>query len=229
MPLPDMHTAPQYDRSALITIDIQNDTLDHGVMEIAGTSAILPSINRLCRTYRRAGRPIVHLIRIYTEDAADADRCRRSALLSGDRRLMKGSHGRRPADELLPNPTLSIDDDRLLNGEIQSIGPDEAIIFKPRWGAFYRTPLASHLREKGVSTLVFGGCNFPNCTRVSICEASERDFRITAAVDAISAITPSDVTWLENIGVNCATTEEICRFVGNATAAVPTNERMQIE
>ncbi|WP_459872860.1 hypothetical protein, partial [Endothiovibrio diazotrophicus] len=51
------------------------------------------------------------------------------------------------------------------------------MLYKPRWGAFYRTSLESHLRGLDVSTLVFSGCNFPNCPRTSIYQASERDFR----------------------------------------------------
>lgn len=224
MTVPDTHTIAEYNRAALITIDVQNDTLDGEAFEIPGTSAILPQINRLCRAFRLDGRPIVHVIRIYTSDAEDADRCRRASLLAGDQLLLKGSTGRRPADALLPDPTLSIDDDLLLNKKIQHIGPDEAIIFKPRWGAFHRTPLDSYLREKGVSTVVFSGCNFPNCMRASIYQASERDFRISAVVDAISGITAPDVDWLEKIGVNCATAESICRFIdGTPSETTPDN------
>jgi nicotinamidase-related amidase len=61
-------------------------------------------------------------------------------------------------------------------------------MYKPRWGAFFQTSLESHLRERGVSTIVFCGFNFPNCPRTSIYEASERDFRVVAVSDAISGI-----------------------------------------
>lgn len=212
MTAPDPFTIAEYDRAALITIDIQNDTLDGGTFAVPGTSSLLPRISDLCRTFRQAGRPIVHVIRIYTPDAADADRCRRSSLLAGKAMLLKGSAGRRPADPLLPAKDIHIDDDLLLSGAIQPIGPEEVIIFKPRWGAFYRTPFEALLREKAVSTLVFCGCNYANCPRTSIYEASERDFRITAVVDAISGINPSDIVELERIGVNCTTSAAICRI-----------------
>ncbi|WP_372679555.1 cysteine hydrolase family protein [Desulfosarcina sp.] len=208
---PDPFTTPEYDRSALITIDVQNDTLDGGTFEVPGTSTMLPRIRQLCRAFRAADRPIVHVIRIYTPDARDADRCRIGSLLSGKRILLKGSPGRRPADALLPTQDVNIDDDLLMSGSIQPIGPAEAIIFKPRWGAFYRTPLEANLKSDGVSTLVFCGCNYPNCPRTSIYQASERDFRITAAVDAISGMAQSDIQGLERIGVNCATSKAICR------------------
>lgn len=211
MPDVDPFTAPEYDRAALVTVDVQNDTLDGGPFEVPGTSTILDPIHRLCRAFRNAGRPVVHVIRIYTPDAGDADRCRRSALLAGKAILLKGTPGRRPADALLPNRDVRIDDDRLLAGKIQRIGPTEVIVFKPRWGAFFRTPLDAHLDQCDVSTLVFCGCNYPNCPRTSIYQASERDFRITVALDAISGLQPSDIDSLVRIGVNCATADEICR------------------
>ncbi len=213
MTTPDPFTMAEYDRAALITIDVQNDTLDGGSFEVPGTSTILPRIGDLCRTFRQAGRPIVHVIRIYSPDAADADRCRRTSLLAGRPILLKGSPGRRPAEALLPGRKIHIDDELLMSGKIQPIGPAEVIIFKPRWGAFYRTPLGAHLQEIAASTLVFCGCNYPNCPRTSIYEASERDFRITAVVDAISGINPLDIAGLEQIGVNCATSEAICRML----------------
>ena len=217
MTLPDAFTRPDYHRAALITIDVQNDALDGGAFEVPGTSAILPRIADLCRTFRHAGRPIVHVIRIYTPDAVDADRCRRSALLAGKRILLKGSAGRRPATPLLPpGEDIRIDDDLLISGAIQPIGSQEALVYKPRWGAFYRTPLEAHLRGKGVSTLVFCGCNHPNCPRASIYQASERDFRIAAAVDAISGLHDTDIDGLVGIGVQCATSEAICASVNNA-------------
>ena len=44
MTAPDPFTIPEYDRAALVTIDVQNDTLDGGTFEVPGTSTILPRI-----------------------------------------------------------------------------------------------------------------------------------------------------------------------------------------
>ena len=41
---------------------------------------------------------------------------------------------------------------------------------------------------------MFCGCNFPNCPRTSIYEASERDFRVVLARDAISGF-PDNRGW----------------------------------
>ena len=42
----DEYTEPQLDASALITIDVQRDTLDGAPLEIPGTSAALPAMDQ---------------------------------------------------------------------------------------------------------------------------------------------------------------------------------------
>jgi hypothetical protein len=88
------------------------------------------------------------------------------------------------------------------------------VLYKPRWGAFYETSLEEHLRERGASTLVFCGCNFPNCPRTSIYEASERDFRVVLAADAISGLYERGREELTNIGVGLMETAEVVASVG---------------
>ena len=89
-------------------------------------------------------------------------------------------------------------------------------MFKPRWGAFYRTGLEGHLRDLAVTTVVFAGCNFPNCPRTSIYEASERDFRIVAATDAISGLYDRGRDELAAIGVSMLSADEIASVLRTA-------------
>lgn len=37
------------------------------------------------------------------------------------------------AGELLPDPALRLDHELLLRGGLQRLGPDEFVIYKPRW------------------------------------------------------------------------------------------------
>jgi nicotinamidase-related amidase len=92
---------------------------------------------------------------------------------------------------------------------VQTLGAREVAIYKPRWGAFYRTPLQEHLCEHAVSTIVFAGCNFPNCPRTSIYEASERDFRVVVVRDAISGLYERAEKELTNIGVHLIGSNEV--------------------
>jgi nicotinamidase-related amidase len=205
------YTVPHFASSAVITIDVQRDTLDGQPLEIPGTSAALPNIRRVLDAYRRQRKPIVHIVRIYMRDGRNVDLCRRAAVEQGAQMLLQGSAGCELAPNMFAPDRVALDHERLLAGNVQAISDHEAIIYKPRWGAFYQTPLASHLDRQGIDTLVFLGCNFPNCPRTSIYEASERDFRIVLVDDAMSGVYPKGIDELLNIGVtvvDAATVEQ---------------------
>jgi nicotinamidase-related amidase len=205
----DRHTEPQLEASAMITIDTQRDLLDGGPFPIPGTTAALPAMRRLLETFRTAGRPIIHVVRLYEQDGSDAERCRRELLASGAELVIRATAGSELAPDLLPEPDLRLDHELLMGGGIQRLGRREVAIYKPRWGAFYRTPLEAHLREHAISTLVFSGCNFPNCPRTSIYEASERDFRVVLARDAISGLYDRGEQELRGIGVVLMSADEV--------------------
>jgi nicotinamidase-related amidase len=198
----DLYTAPDFASAALITIDTQRDVLDGGPLEVPGTSAVLERMSMVVDAFRDADKPIVHVVRLYEPDGGNADLCRRRAIQTGAHFLAPGDPGSQLAPELLPEAHLTLEENLLLAGGVQVLGPGEVAMYKPRWGAFYRTPLEDHLRELEVSTLVFCGCNFPNCPRTSIYEASERDFRVLVARDAISGLYERGERELTNIGAH---------------------------
>lgn len=195
---------------ALITIDLQRDTLDGEPLEIAGTAAALPAIGRLCHAFREARRPIVHVVRLYLADGSNAERCRRGLVQGVTPVVRPGTPGRALAPGLLRPDAPDLDDDVLLAGGVQQLGAGEVAIFKPRWGAFFRTPLEDHLRALAVDSLVFAGCNFPNCPRTSIYEASERDFRVGLVDDAVSGLYDRGRDEMRTIGVQVLSTFEVC-------------------
>jgi nicotinamidase-related amidase len=195
-------------RAVLVTIDVQVDTLDGGPLEVAGTSAALPMMVRLCAAFRSADRPIVHMVRMYAGDGSNAEPIRRE-LVSGRTPILRpGTPGRNLASELLGRQ-VELDDSLLLAGSVQAVGPGEHVMYKPRWGAFYETTLDAHLRSLGAEQLVFAGCNFPNCPRTSMYEASERDYRVALVTDAISGLYGRGEDELMNIGVVLLTTSEV--------------------
>lgn len=210
----DFHTAPEFRASALITIDTQRDVLDEGRFPIAGTSAVLPAMRRLVEAFRAAARPIVHIVRLYEADGSNAERCRRELLAKGAQLLVRDTHGSQLAAELLPDPDTRLDSALLLAGRPQALGPNEVAIFKPRWGAFYGTSLEDHLHDAAVSTVVLCGCNFPNCARTSIYEASERDFRVVVVRDGLSGLYERGEQELLNIGVELLTADDVASSVG---------------
>jgi nicotinamidase-related amidase len=206
------YTEPDLRSSTLITIDVQCDTLDGQPLEVPGTSAALPNIKKVLDAYRKNGMHIIHIVRIYKKDGSNVDLCRKEAVGNGAEILLDGSPRCELATGLFSND-VNLDSLLLLSGGIQKITGNEVIIYKPRWGAFYNTPLESYLNRIGVDTLVFAGCNFPNCPRTSIYEASERDFKIVLIEDAISGLYPKGKEEMLNIGVKVMKTTDVTKTI----------------
>ena len=201
------YLSPHAQSVALLTIDFQRDVSLHGaIFEIPGTAEVLPQARRLAEAFRCRKLPIVHLVRLYREDGSNADISRRQAIEEGLRLVVPGSAGAELVDEIKPSTTVKLNPSELLAGRFQKIGAAEWILYKPRWGAFYATNLEGHLRYLGIDTLAICGCNFQNCPRATIIEASERDFRLILVHDAVSGIYEPGVAELAKIGVNVMTT-----------------------
>ena len=84
-------------------------------------------------------------------------------------------------------------------------------MWKPRWGAFHRTPLDRHLRRFEVTTVVIAGCNYPNCPRAAVYGASERDYRVLVVSDAISGIEPQHLEEASRMGVVSAPSSDVTK------------------
>jgi len=215
------YTRPNPNRAALLTIDTQNDfTLPGAPAEVSGTAGAVPQIQRLVETCRSTGMPIIHVVRLYKADGSNVDQCRREAIESGAEIVRPGTAGAELVSELKPATDVNLDAETLLGGEFQKIGPREWIMYKPRWGAFYRTELNDFLEARSVNTVVVCGCNFPNCPRTTIYEASERDYRPLFVPDATSGTYERGVKELENIGVTLKGTAETIDWMTNATEEV---------
>ncbi|WP_058306394.1 cysteine hydrolase family protein [Gracilibacillus massiliensis] len=204
------YTNPNWRNSVLVTIDTQNDfSLPGAPAEIEGTIDIVPNMKKLLTIYRKYELPIIHVIRLYKSDGSNVDICRREAVRSGLHIVTPETEGAELVAEITPNNNAKINSNLLLKGEFQLIGSNEWVMYKPRWGAFYNTNLEQFLRTKKVDTLVFSGCNFPNCPRTSIYQASERDFRIVMVQDAMSQVYEKGIEEMKNIGVNVLESNEI--------------------
>ena len=206
---PFSYTAPEKEHSALITVDVQRDfVLPGSPWQIAGTLQVIPAIQKLVCFYRDQALPIIHVVRLYLSDGSNADLCRRHLIEKGKWIVTPGSDGAELMDELKPSASVRLNPNRLLAGELQVIGSHEWILYKPRWGAFYATSLQEQLRSLGVTTIVVSGCNFPNCPRTTLYEASERDFRVVLVKDAVSGCYDRGLEELQNIGTTLVTTLE---------------------
>jgi nicotinamidase-related amidase len=219
---PDPYTRPLAESAALLLIDMQRDFVDApgagAAMPVAGTNAVIPAITKLASAFRRRGLPIVHVIRLYRADGSNVDLVRRHSIEQGARVAVPGSPGSQIAAELLPGD-VELDHELLLAGGLQQVGAAEHVLYKPRWGAFYDTVLERHLRESGSSTVVFAGCNFPNCPRTSVYEASERDYRVVLVSDAVSGTYERGLDECLAIGVSVTDTSETLAWLARGAAS----------
>lgn len=203
------YTRPEAANAALLTIDVQRDFTDPaGASPIRGTMDAVPAMTRLVTTFRNLGRPIVHAVRLYRRDGSNVDICRRASVEGGESLVAPDSAGAELVEELTPTEGTSVDAETLLAGRPQSIGESEWLLYKPRWSAFYGTPLDDLLAGFGVSTVVVCGCNFPNCPRATVYDASARDYRIVMVADATSRTTDRGLDELADIGVKVTTTAD---------------------
>lgn len=210
----DEYIQPHPDSAVLLTIDTQNDfTLPGAPTEIEGTDEVVPQMQRLVEAFRSADAPIVHVTRLYKEDGSNVDQCRREAVESGAEIVRPGTDGAELVKELKPSADVGLDAEQLLRGELQEVGPREWIMYKPRWSAFYRTGLEDFLAARSVDTVVICGCNFPNCPRTTVYEASERDYRLVFVSDATSGVYERGIEELESIGVAVQNTADTIGWI----------------
>ncbi len=206
----DRYTEPHWDRAVLLTVDVQEDFGRPGSATWSpDKDLVVPAMTGLLGLFRERGMPVIHVVRLYLPDGTNADSCRRQKLESGRTVVAPGTDGAEIVAALKPSAGLRLDGERLLRGELQAWSEREWVIYKPRWGAFYATPLEEHLRSLGATTLVVCGFNFPNCPRATIYEASERDFRIVMVRDGVSGLYDRGIEEIRNIGVAVMTVEEI--------------------
>jgi len=206
----DSYTQPHFNTSALITIDMQNDfILDDGASPVPGTRKVIPPLLDLLGTYRQHQLTILHVVRLYLRDGSNAELCRRKVIEAGLEFVAPESKGAELVTALKPSTSLRLDSELLMAGEVQTISEHEFILYKPRWGAFYGTQLNAFLQLHKVDTLVIAGCNYPNCPRTTLYEASERDYRLVVVTDALSQLYAKGEEEMRAIGACLLSSEEI--------------------
>lgn len=202
-------TEPNPASAALLTIDVQRDFSGPGrPAEVPGTAEAIPAMRQVVDRFRRHRRPIIHVVRLYRPDGSNVDLSRRALVAEGQPLVAPGTEGADLIEGLKPDPTVALDAEWLLSGRLQQVGETEWIMYKPRWGAFFQTPLAEHLDRLGVDSVVVCGCNFPNCPRATVYEASERDFRLVLVRDATSGFYDRAEDELASIGVRLFTAQD---------------------
>jgi nicotinamidase-related amidase len=155
------------DTTALVVVDMQHDFVsDGGALQVPDARGTVPVIADLIRRARAAGTRIV-----FTQDThRDGD----PEFALWPPHAIEGTPGHAIVDELHPLP-------------------DDTIIRKPRYDAFYGTPLDHLLRQWGVTTLVICGTVANICVHYTASSAALRWYDVVIPEDAVSALDPFDL------------------------------------
>jgi nicotinamidase-related amidase len=210
-------SGPQWNRSALLTIDVQNDFVLPSSTRVFGTLERIPAISRLVQAFRESQRPIVHAVRLYEADGSNAEPCRRRSIREQGSYVVPNSKGAELVADLNPNPDCHLDSSSLYAGSLQEVGALEWAMYKPRWDAFYATRLEEHLHIHDINTLVVCGCNLPNCPRATLFGASARDFHTFLIQDATSQVTSERLFDLSLIGTIVLDVERTIQYLRNGS------------
>ncbi|MCL2877394.1 MAG: cysteine hydrolase [Acidobacteria bacterium] len=163
------------DRSVLMVIDMQNDfVLDGAVMQVKEAKNHLPKIKKLIGRCRELGVPV-----IYTIQETDPVFCPLEVSAFPhlrDAGMRKGTKGMQIVDCLAPEP-------------------DDIVIRKRRFSAFYQTDLEIILRNiRGnvdpVDAIIICGTVTNICCESTARDAFFRDYKVVFGTDICSANTP---------------------------------------
>jgi len=148
-------------RAAVIVVDMLADYLDHELPIAAPARAIVPAIDRLTAAARGAGLPVVFACDAFAPDD----------FLFGGRMQPHAIAG-----------TPGADPSGLLYRE-----PQDVVLHKPRFSAFFETELQRTLRDSGVEAVAVCGITTHVCVLATVLDAVCHDFHAFFIEDCCAA------------------------------------------
>lgn len=184
-------------RAALIMIDMQNGFIDESSsLCVAGAEATVPACARALAKARELGMAVFHVRRSYAPDGSDVEPVRYRTWLAGGRPLcVEGD-----------------DPDSLDSPDLLKPADGDRILVKPRFSAFFGTPLDDVLKRAGIGTVALIGTTTPNCIRSTCYDALSLNYNVAIIEDCTSSRTPEvqranieDMAFIGAHVMDCAT------------------------
>lgn len=196
-------------KPALLIIDMQNGFLNpESPLCIKGARATVPACARVIKACRRSGIPVIFINRAYRADGSDVEHTRRSVWEAGGKPLTPGSTG-----------PISVE-----NPPEFGRGPQDYEIVKPRYSAFFQTPLDLLLRRLGADTVLLTGTTTPNCIRTTCYDAISLDYRVVVLEDCCSSNTEeiqrANLLDMANVGAAVRTSGDFLRELDGGALTV---------
>jgi len=153
-------------RSALLVIDMQKFFLDPcSPTFTCGGLAILPTVKQIIQSFREAQRPVIYTCHVHHPEGIDAGIMK----WWWQGMCIEGSPESGVIDEIAPLP-------------------NEKVIFKHRYSAFYNTDLETVLRCLKIEDLVISGIMTNMCCESTARDAYFRDYRVFFPADGTGTI-----------------------------------------
>jgi ureidoacrylate peracid hydrolase len=154
-------------KAALLVIDMQNFFLNpDSPTYTEGGPAVVPSVKRLIGVFRDAGRPVIFTKHVHHPDQIDIG-------IMGwwwDGACLEGTPESEIPSEIAPLP-------------------NEKVVLKHRYSAFYNTDLETILRCLKIEDVVICGIMTNMCCESTARDAYYRDYRVFFMADATGTIT----------------------------------------
>ncbi|KIW99210.1 uncharacterized protein Z519_00873 [Cladophialophora bantiana CBS 173.52] len=174
--------------TALVIIDMQRDFCELGGYfdcqgyDVADARAIIPNIQALLSTARKASFPVFFTREGHRPDLSTLSSRERFRSRNNPRRLGIGDRG--PLGRFLVRGEPGHD----VIPELSPL-PNEVIIDKPGRGAFAHTDFEHLLRLRGIRNLILTGVTTDVCVSSTMREANDRGFDCLILEDATAAAT----------------------------------------
>ncbi|MDB5992318.1 MAG: rutB [Herbaspirillum sp.] len=176
------------DATALIVIDMQRDFCAAGGyaaqagLDVRRLSSVIEHIGMLLDAARQSQLLVLHTREGHLPDLSDCPPQKRARSQAAGaaigstgpmgRLLIRGEYGHGIIDQLAPLP-------------------DETVIDKPGYGAFYKTDLEAILQRRAIRTLILCGVTTEVCVHSTLREAVDRGYECIVAGDACAASNPA--------------------------------------
>ncbi len=155
------------ERAALLVVDMQNFFLDpESPTYTCGGPPIIPNVKRLIEAFRRAGRPVIYTRHVHHPQGLDAG-------IMGwwwEGMCIEGTPESEIHEEIAPLP-------------------QEKVVDKHRYSAFYGTDLQTVLRCLEIEDVVIAGVMTNLCCESTARDAYYRDYRVFFPADATGTVT----------------------------------------
>jgi len=153
-------------KAALLVVDMQEFFLDpSSPTYTCGAAAILPSVRKLLKAFRDAKRPVIFTKHVHHPDDLD------SGIMAWwwKGKCLEGS----PESEVHPSIAPR---------------PNEKVVYKHRYSAFYNTDLETVLRCLKAEDIVIAGVMTNMCCESTARDAYYRDYRVFLPADGTGTI-----------------------------------------